>query len=720
MRKDATTKDLDTLHKQAKASRSKLDRIWILNLAYVRNEQWSAVDSSGRLYRPQMPAHRVTVVDNRILPCVNTEIAKMTKNRPIFTVVPRSGDEEDRNAAELGEQVMRYLWKDLSMHEKVTEALRWSRVTGAGFLKCYWDPTVGSKVEVLMDSSNSILTHQDGSIMTPQAIQGMPAEMTQGIVVKEICQGDLRVESRSPFQVFVDPLADSFPEAEWLIEESVKSADYVYQRYGVTIEPDTDANPSLIEARFMSDQRSGAYKGVKIREYWSKPNKQHPQGYRAVWAKDKFLVQDEQPFDPMPYVMLRGIPVPGQLWPTSIVEQLIGPQTELNKVKSQIAENRNRIGNPTGVASKQAVQDPEKFLDSISQAGGWYFFDDIGSPNSVPSYLQTPQLPAYVVEQIQVIEESIQEISGQHEVASAQVPPGVTAASAINLLMEADDTRLGPQITDFEVQLGRLGQKLLQLAARYFTDARTIKIGGENANWEIVDFRGTMLRDNTQVEVQAGSSFPTSKAAKQAAMQDLLTYMVQSGNPIHGRQLAQFLSDWEVGGVDALVEEYTKNETQINRENLLLSQGIPQDINSYDDDQDHIVGHTDYQKGSHYTQLDPNTKQIFEYHVAAHRMRVQQAQEQVMNAQLAAQGQGPQQLQLEGLQQAQGLAQGAQQMQGAAQQQGYDQASAEQNQRQAAEQHQQQMQHRDELHQQKLHQNEQRHQAQLQQQRKAA
>ena len=35
MRKDGTTKDLDTLHKQAKASRSKLDRIWILNLAYL-------------------------------------------------------------------------------------------------------------------------------------------------------------------------------------------------------------------------------------------------------------------------------------------------------------------------------------------------------------------------------------------------------------------------------------------------------------------------------------------------------------------------------------------------------------------------------------------------------------------------------------------------------------------------------------------------------------
>ena len=50
-----------------------------------------------------------------------------------------------------------------------------------------------------------------------------------------------------------------------------------------------------------------------------------------------------------------------------------------------MAENRNRVGNPTILASKQAVQDPEKFADGISMPGGIYFYDDIGRRMPPPS-----------------------------------------------------------------------------------------------------------------------------------------------------------------------------------------------------------------------------------------------------------------------------------------------------------------------------------------------
>jgi hypothetical protein len=473
-------------------------------------------------------------------------------------------------------------------------------------------------------------------------------------------------------------LADSFVEAEWLIEESVQSVEYVKRRYGVQLNADTPANPGLIESRMgaVFTPGTGGYKGVKVREYWCKPNSDYPDGCRKVWAQGKLLKEDSKPFDPFPYVMLSGIPIPGRLWPTSIAEQLRGPQTELNKVKSQIAENRNRVGNPTVLASKQAVQDPEKFTDSMTMPGGVYFFDDTGTQNAVPSYLQAPPLPQYVVDEIARIEESIQEISGQHEVTSANVPPGVTAASAINLLQEADDTRLGPGVTDLEVQLGRFGTKILKLVARFYTDSRTIRIAGENSSWEIVDFRGTQIRDNTRVEVQAGSQFPHSKAAKQAWMQDLLTFFVQSGNPPHGRQLAQFLKDFGMGGAERLLEEYTRDEAQVNRENQQLALGTPLQINSYDNDEEHVAGHSDFQKSQKYSNLPPQVKQVFEQHVQQHRDRLAQEQAAQMQMQQQAQqppGQDPQ------AQQAMQMAQGQQQLAQGQQQQAQDQQASQQD-----------------------------------------
>jgi hypothetical protein len=711
--KDSTVKDLEALHQKAKRARSRLEPVWFMNLAYTQGQQWLAWDGQG-LYKPAMKRSRVTLVDNRILPCVRTAIAKMTKNRPIFTVTPRTADEQDAHASELGEQLLLYLWKHLDLYAVTSNALEWSQICGAGFLKVFWDPTLGEGCDVVVGPQGDVLTDGMGKAIPADSVdpQQMSESLGVPVTIRSINQGDIRVEARSPFQVYPDPLVDTFSEAEWLIEESVKSVEQVRRRYGVTLDADTNANPGLVESRMATAYPSGTsgYKGVRICEYWCKPNVDHPNGRRAVWSKNKLLAEDEHPFDCMPYVMLSAISMPGRLWPTSIVEQLRGPQTELNKVKSQIAENRNRIGNPTILASKQAVQDPDKFAASTSTPGGIYYYDDLGSPNTIPTYLQGPPLPQYVIDEIQRIEESIQEISGQHEVSSANVPPGVTAASAINLLMEADDTRMGPIITDFENQLGALGQKVLKLAARYYTDARTIRIGGDDGVWQIFDFRGAMLRDNTHVEVQAGSAFPQSKAAKQAAMQDLLTFFVQSGNPPHGKQLAQFLKDWEIGGADKLIEDYTADESQANRENVRIQQGIPININDYDNDPAHVDAHQDAQKQQSYELWPPQSKMIMEAHVAAHKQRIAQNQQAQMQQQLQMQGQAPDGSQLPPQQNGNGgdpnqqlqmqlqAAQAQHQIAASSAQQGQQMAATGDSARQAEELHQQRLRHAEEQH----------------------
>jgi hypothetical protein len=703
------TKELDELHIQAKRARRGLEPEWLMNLAMFQGKQWMAFGATG-LYEPTLDSSRITVTENRIAPAIRTELAKMTKNAPVFVVTPNSGDEEDANAAQLSEQLMRFMWKHLKMHELSLKALEWSRICGAGFLKCYWDSTIGDPQDVLVGPNGQLMSDpQTGKTM--RGDQGEADKLSQHLGVKvsskQIAPGDVRVEVRSPFQMFIDPICDSFPDAEWVIEESVKSTEYVLRRYDVKLKADTNANPGLVEARMMggsSPQSGGGYKGVKIREYWCKPSSEHPRGCRIVWAQNKILAQDENPFDAMPYVMLTGVPVPGRLWPMSVVELLRGPQTELNKVLSQMAENRNRVGNPTLLASKQAVQDPEKFQDSTTLPGGVYYYDDIGSPNALIRYLEAPQLPEYVAQEPARIGGSIEDISGQHEVTNANVPPGVTAASAITLLQEADDTRLGLAMQDYEEQLGRFGEKVLKLVANYYTDARTIKLGGDDGAWEIFDFRGSMLRDNTHVEVQAGSAFPTSKAGKQAMIQDLMTYFVQSGNPPHGRQLAQFLRDSGMGASDRLIQEYTTTETQVNRENTLMALGTPQTINDYDDDQGHIDGHQDFQRQSRYATFSPQVQQIIEQHVAMHRQRLTQTQQQAMALQAQAQGQPPPEQQAAvaqaGLQGQ--LASQQQQAQQAGQQQGFQAASSEQSQRHAQEAHEQDLRHKEELHQARL------------------
>jgi hypothetical protein len=255
-------------------------------------------------------------------------------------------------------------------------------------------------------------------------------------------------------------------------------------------------------------------------------------------------------------------------------------------------------------------------------------YDDT-TQNAVPSYLTPPPMPTYALQQQEKIEQSMEAIAGQHEVSNAQVPAGVKAASAINLLQEADDTRLGPAIYDMEETLGETGTMLLKLVAQYYTEERTIMIAGEDHALDAMVFKGASLKGNTHVEVQAGSQFPKSKAAQQAAIQDQLNlyFQYQGGQPMNKRMLGKVLKDLEAGALAKLFGDISVDESQINRENQQLSQSQPLPVNAFDNHEAHIEGHEEYQKGPVYPQLGPVVARIFEEHNNEHRKQLLAAQQ---------------------------------------------------------------------------------------------
>jgi hypothetical protein len=610
-----SVQELEKLLSQAKGLHSRFEWIWYLNIAYYQGEQW-VFHNHGRLDRPRFEPWRITLTDNRIIGMVRTELAKMTKAKPTWEVIPSTGQDDDLQASRTGEKILGFLWRHLHMRNKLMDVLLWSRTASAGFWKVYWDSALGEKVTVVCDPEGNVA--QNETTGAPLVPADCPEGLPEGHSEKVLATGDVAIEVVSPFEIYPDPIAKELEDAEWLIQVAVKSKEYVQAHYNVELEGDTEVSAGPTESRLFPSYQTGGggasgYKGIKLCEYWSKPCTKYPQGLRVVWAKGKVLAEEPNPYKCLPYIMFKGIPVPGRFWPTAMTEHLRSPQTQLNKQESQIAENAERIGNPALLAAKQAN------VQYSGSPGERVDFDDT-VPNAIPSYLQAPPMPQYVLAQGEKTERSMQEISGQHEVSSAQVPAGVTAASAINLLMEADDTRLGPAIYDMEEALGYAGEKLLELVARYWSTERTIMIGGEDQEWDVMIFRGAALKENTHVQVQAGSMFPQSKAAKQAAIQNVLSLALQySGQPLNPRDLRRVLRDYEAGGLEKLFGDLTEDEAQINRENGQLAQGMMLTINSFDNQQAHIEGHTGFQKGASYQMLPPPIKTNIERHVAEHR-----------------------------------------------------------------------------------------------------
>ena len=615
---------------QAKQVRARLEPIWYLNMAYYLGDQW-LYWNRGRLERPKLDPWRFLATDNRIQPIVRTEIAKMTKQRPAFQVTPQTADDTDVMSAKLCEDILDYEWEHLELRQRLMTALHWSRITGIGFFKVFWDKSLGTGSEVLIGPDGKPALDNNGRPMRPQMLDPQSLQMlkSQGAQSQMINEGDVRVETRSPFEIYPDPLAQNLYDCEWLFEEVVKSPDYVYKRYGVTVEPDAMPSLGVVESRLWS-QFDVRKSGVRVREFWCRPNKEYPNGCRTVLIQNKIVDHDDRPHDPMPYVAFKNIDVPGRFWPDSVVNQLRGPQTELNKIKSQILENAARIGNPALMTSRQAG------VEYSGRPGERILYDSTVA-DATPRYLQPAEVPNYVQAQIDRIENSIREISGQHEITSGSVPAGVTAASAINLLLEQDDTRLGPSVYDMEDGLARTGRKIAELVAKYYSTERTISLSDGEGSWDIFGFRGSMLNGNTKVSVQAGSAFPKSKAAKQAAMNDILHLFIQNGLPMDMKHLGKYLRDMEVGGLERLLEQFSADDQQINYEHSQFVLGKPLPINPFDDDDAHIQGHQEFQKGSKYRQLDPQIQMLVEQHVQEHQNRVQQKQQEQMQQQMMQQ-----------------------------------------------------------------------------------
>lgn len=628
---DSSLQDIKEKFRKFKGARSPFEPDWFLNSAFYVGQQWLYWNRAGRLDKPNLAKHRETVVDNRILPIVTARAARKVKNRPTFVATPFTGKEEDVDAARITEKVMEYDWVYVDLQQKLFQAVLFADIVCAGFWKIYWDSTKGEAADFVMQGDKPML-QQNGSPVKPEMF---PDGLPEGLTTKSVAVGDVCVDVVSPFNFYPDPLATSMSEVECAFEEKIRSPDYVKERYGVELEADADAPAGPVESRmFTSLLPSGVsdYKGVKVFEFWSRPCSTYPQGKRVVWAQDQILEEDSEPIDPMPYVMFSGIKVPNRFWPTAITSQLRGPQINLNKIHSQIQENANRIGNPALLKSRQAN------VHYTGVPGEEILYDSTVS-DAVPQYLQPPEVPVYVRDQISRITESMTEISGLHEVSNATVPTGVTAASAINLLQEADDTRIGPEIQDMEFALGQAGTKVVRLRAKYNTDERLMRIAGEDEAWDIFAFRNTMMGKEPTVECQAGSAMPRSNAAKQAAILEVLQTMFQYGLQPNQRDLRKVFKDYQVGALDQVFAGLSVTEQQIQRENRQMAEGIAMPINAYDEDQDHIDGHEEFQRSARYVQLPPQAQQIVQLHVDAHREKVVKQ----VNAQVEAQAREQQQ-----------------------------------------------------------------------------
>lgn len=508
--------------------RTMQERQWYLNLAFYYGNQHvqfrSVTGGSFDLYVPKAPYYRVRIVVNHVRRIIRKEIARLTAQKPNAYVVPTSTEDADVFAAQAGEQIWDSLWRRLKFNKTLREAVFWQAVCGTGYIKSYWDPTK-------MDPDSDI-------------------------------EGDISIEHVSPLHIFIpDLMATDIEQQPYVIHAQMRSKQWI--------------KTNLKVDSASSDKLDSVEEGLKnVMNITSAENKKDMAIVLEVWVKPGYLPelpkggvftvangQVAQGFDEWPYThgqypfsKLDSIPT-GKFYTASVIEDLIPLQKELNRSRGQLIESKNRMSKPQLTAQKGSV-DPRK----ITTEPGQVIEYAVGFDPPTPLPLQG--IPSYVTDEINRLYTDMQDLSGQHDVSNGSTPPGVTAATAISFLQEQDESLISTHFTSIEEAIEKIAGQTLNYVQMFWDEPHTVKVVGTEGSFDVQIFKGSDLKGNTDIRCESGSALPTSRAAKQAFIMDLMK--MQFIPPDEGLEMM------EIGGIDKIYERIQVDKRQAQRENLKM------------------------------------------------------------------------------------------------------------------------------------------------------
>lgn len=593
---------------QCQSERVMQERQWHLNYAFFTGNQHVvfksvAGTSAYDLYVPKAPYYRVRIVVNQVRRTIRKEVSRLTAQKPNAFVVPASSEDADVFAAQAGEQIWDSLWRRLHFNKTLRKVVFWHTVLGNGFIKSYWD-----------------------------------AKKTD---TESQMPGDVCIDNINPFHLYVpDLMEEEIENQPYIIHAQVRQNSWIRQNLGV--EPANTKYDDIDQQlqNLMNVNRNNNKKDQSVvLEIWVKPGylPELPQGGMFTIAGDQ-IVQgfDRWPYEHNQYPISKvdGVPT-GKFYNTSVIEDLIPLQKELNRTRAQLIEAKNRASKPQLVAEKGSV-DAKK----ITTEPGQVIFYNTGF--TAPQPLPLQNIPTYVTDEINRLYTDISDLSGQHEVSNGSTPPGVTAATAISFLQEQDESLIAPHYSSLEEAIEKVAGQALTYVKMYWDEDRTVKVVGLEGTFDVMTFKGANLRGNTDIRIESGSALPTSKAARQAFIMDLMKMGFIP--PDKGLEMM------DVGGLNRLYEEIQIDRRQAQRENLKMRVITEEDmmqhqqefeaanpqasvdpdsglkleppllvpVHTYDNHEIHIQVHNNYRKSQNFENASPTTKMIFEEHVKQH------------------------------------------------------------------------------------------------------
>ncbi len=471
---------------------------WRINSLFMQGFQWIALQPSlDKIVNKPMPRGRKKVTLNLLKPWAMDTEAKLMIDMPSFDVTPNTLAQKNKDAALAGEAYAFHLWKNLEMPQKYADIIRRCENFGHCFGHIDWDETIGPLFGQRVD---------DG--------EGNKSE-------ELFTLGDMRYDILSPHVVITDELDTPTDQKPYIMFASWMSLDDIRMRWeeGVHVTGESRAHPvfdtmGLLYASNTTRNsimygESGEVPGAIVFHLLMRPQHSAPNGLIATFANGVELVRDEWP---EVYSKMPGYPVVKYDWykqpevyrgESPLIDQ-IPVQVEINVLLSQLRENLDMVLalkwlNPLGSGVDDITDVAAQIIDYV--------------PGFKPEILQPGSIPASAPRHLEHLLSLMEDVQMLHKASKGRNPAGSRSGLMLESLQEQDDRPLSVPENALHASLDKTFTKALQIASVAVDTERMVEYVGPNKRRQIIAFKGSDLRDNTNIHLQVVGGSSKSKVA---------------------------------------------------------------------------------------------------------------------------------------------------------------------------------------------------------------
>lgn len=544
-------------HKLCFDNRWTFERIWWRNLLYVLGRQWIYYNTQrGAWADKRMQKWIPRPVTNKMAETVDAMRAVFQSVELSVKCRPVSDDPNDTQTSETAENLHEPLRNEHRMFQLSFESDFWTITTGNAFWHCYYDKhSEHGPLLVPFEKCTAC-----GEVSEPQAIVaagqvcpkcGNPQfeqafDAAGNPIGKEYPVGRGATEICSPFEIGVPGGYSRFDDVPVLIRQRWRTKEY-YERFYPAIAKtlkfekmsnerslqllkslaaQTDVMSSSLSAQTAETQ---AGDGITEYELWAKPTPTYPRGLILRVAGETIIRSETESLPgPLPITAQNGQPlfpwihagyhrIAGRIWARSPLDLLIQKQDQINQLDSLILLGVQRMSNPVWLEPKGA--EVKKFTGEPGLVVKYNPL--IAGGNAKPERIEGQNVPPSLLKLREQYIMDLESLAGTQDVLKGARPAGVSAFSAMQLLVERAQSRFGPILAERGEVYRQWFAMALEIERQFGPEERTWAAMGANRRWTFQRFKNADIQGQVKVLIEDGSQAPKTNLGKRAAVEQL-------------------------------------------------------------------------------------------------------------------------------------------------------------------------------------------------------